>query len=85
MEYSSAIKKKNKIFPFVATCMDLENIILSEASQTEKHKYYAIITYTWILKITQMNLYTKQKQTHRHKKQIYGYQRGEGGKLGVWN
>ena len=28
-----------------------------------------------------MNLYTKQKQTHRHKKQTYGYQRGkaEGG------
>ena len=26
-------------------------------------------------KITQMNLYIKQKQSHRHKKQIYGYQR----------
>ena len=25
-----------------------------------------------------MNLYTEQKQTHRHRKQIYGYQRGEG-------
>ena len=24
-----------------------------------------------------MNLYTKQKQTHRHRKQTYGYQRGE--------
>ena len=23
-----------------------------------------------------MNLFTKQKQTHRHRKQIYGYQRG---------
>ena len=32
-----------------------------------------------------MNLYTKQKQTHRHRKQTYGYQRGKGGrdKLGV--
>ena len=32
-----------------------------------------------------MNLFTKQKQTHRHKKQIYGYQRGKEGrdKLGV--
>ena len=27
----------------------------------------------------QMNLFTKQKQTHRHRKQIYGYQRGKGG------
>ena len=25
-----------------------------------------------------MNLCTKQKQTHRHRKQIYGYERGEG-------
>ena len=24
-----------------------------------------------------MNLYTKQKQTHRHKKQTYGHQRGK--------
>ena len=23
--------------------------------------------------VTQINLFTKQKQTHRHKKQIYGY------------
>ena len=35
----------------------------------------------------QMNLFTKQKQTHRHRKQTFGYQRGnEGGdKLGVWD
>ena len=24
-----------------------------------------------------MNLFTKQKQTHRHRKQKYGYQRGK--------
>ena len=38
MEYYSAIKK-NKILPFVATWMDLESILLSEVSQTEKDKY----------------------------------------------
>ena len=34
-----------------------------------------------------MNLYTKQKQPHRHRKQNYGYQRGKGDrdKLGVWD
>ena len=35
-----------------------------------------------------MNLFTKQKQNHRLRKQTYGYQRGklEGrGKLGVWD
>ena len=25
----------------------------------------------------QMNLLTKKKQTHRHRKQTYGYQRGQ--------
>ena len=37
MEYYSATKK-NKIMPFAATWMDLEIIILSEVSQTEKDK-----------------------------------------------
>ena len=35
MEYYSAIKK-NEIMPFAAMWMDLETIILSEVSQTEK-------------------------------------------------
>ena len=38
MEYYSVIKN-NKIMLFVATWMDLEVVILSEGSQTEKHKY----------------------------------------------
>ena len=77
MEYYSAIKK-NEIMPFAATQMDLEIIILSEVSQTEKDKYYMISLICGIYKITQMNLFTKQKQTHRHRKQTYGYQRGKG-------
>ena len=39
MEYYSAIKK-NEIMPFAATWMNLEVIILSEVSQTEKDKYH---------------------------------------------
>ena len=42
IEYYSAIKK-NEIMPFTATWMDVEIIILSEASQTEKDKYYMIL------------------------------------------
>ena len=38
MEYYSAIKK-NKIMLFAATWMDLEIVILSEVSQTQKNKY----------------------------------------------
>ena len=40
-EYYSAIKK-NEIMPFAATGMDLEIIILSGVSQTEKDKYHMI-------------------------------------------
>ena len=41
MEYYSAIKK-NEIMPFAATWIDLEMVILSEVSQTEKDKYHMI-------------------------------------------
>ena len=33
MEYYSAIKKKNKVMPFVATWMQLEILILSEVKK----------------------------------------------------
>ena len=42
VEYYSAIKK-NEILPFATTLMDLEGILLSEISQTEKDYYYMII------------------------------------------
>ena len=35
-------KKKNEIMPFAATWMQLEIIILNEASQKEKDKYHMI-------------------------------------------
>ena len=41
MEYYSTIKKK-EILPFAAMWLDLENIMLSEISQTEKDKYHMI-------------------------------------------
>ena len=41
MEYYSAMKK-NEIIPFAATWRDLEIIILSEISQTERQISYAI-------------------------------------------
>ena len=42
VEYYSAIKK-NEVMPFAVTWMDLEIIILSEVSQTEKDKYHMIL------------------------------------------
>ena len=42
MEYYSAIKR-NKIMPFAMTWMDLEMVILSKISQTEKDKYHMVL------------------------------------------
>ena len=49
MEYYSAIKK-NEIRPFAAMWMDLEIVILSEVSQTEKDKYMISLTCEIFLK-----------------------------------
>ena len=49
MEYYSAIKK-NAIMPLTATWMDLEIVIPSEVSQTEKEEYRMISLICRILK-----------------------------------
>ena len=46
-EYYLSIKK-NKIMPFAATWMELENLILSEMSQKDKDKYHMISLITGI-------------------------------------
>ena len=67
MEYELTTEK-NKIMPFAVTWVDLESVILREVSQTEKEKYHMISLICGIQKeIIQMNLYAKQKQTHRLK------------------
>ena len=84
MEYYSTIKT-NEIMPFAATWMDLEIIMLSEVSQKEKEKYH-ISLICGILNMIQMNLFTKQKQTHRRRKQTMvtkGERRWGRDKLGV--
>ena len=86
MQYYSAIKE-NEIMPFAATWMDLKIIILSEVSQIEKDQYH-MVSLVESKKMIQMNLFIKQQQAHRYRKQIYGYQRGKGrgsDKLGVWD
>ena len=70
MEYYSAVKK-NEIMSFAATWMDLEIIPLSEISQTEKDKYCMISFICGISKMIQMNLCTKQKQSHRQKTNLW--------------
>ena len=49
--YNYSAIKKNEIMPFAATWMDLQILILSEVSQTEKDKYHIISLICGILKI----------------------------------
>ena len=45
MEYSSAIRN-DKYPPFASTWMELEGIMLSEGSQSEKDKHY-MVSFIW--------------------------------------
>ena len=86
MECYTAIRK-NERMPVAATWIDLDMIIQTEVSQTEKDRYH-IIPNMWESKtVMQMNLFIKLKHTHSPRKQTYGYQRGEDrrDKLGVWD
>ena len=73
----SAIKM-NEIMQFAVTWMDLEITILSEVSQTKTDitRYHLDVESK---KTIQINLLTKQKQTHRHRKQTWR-SKGKGGK-----
>ena len=62
--------------PFAATWMGLEIIILSEVNQTEEKKHNITSLTCGILKSDTNELIYKQKQSHRHRKPIYGYQKG---------
>ena len=62
MKYCLAIKK-NEIMPFAATWMDLEIVIFSEVSQTEKNKYHMLSHTCGIFKMIQVNLFIS----------LYGY------------
>ena len=69
---------------FAATGMDLDFITLSDVSQTKP----SIISYCLYVD-SKMNLFTQQKETHRHRKQTYGDHREKWGrgrdKLGCWD
>ena len=66
---------------FAATWMDLKIIILSGISQ-RKTNIIQYHLYAESKKMIQMNLFTKQKQAHRHRKQAYDYERGQ--RWGEW-
>ena len=60
--------------------MDLETVILSGVSQTKTNIISNIMCFHYVesKKMVHMNLFTKQKQSHRFRKQFFGYQEYEG-------
>ena len=86
-EYYSAIKK-NEIMPFAATWMDLEIIILSEVSQTEKDKYCMISLICGIQKDdTNELIYKTETDSQTSKTNLWLTKCKSGGrdKLRVWD
>ena len=79
MEYYSAIRK-NDIMPSAATWMDLEIVILSEVSQTQKDKYHMISLICGMLKRkwVQMNLQNRSRVTDVENKSMVIGMVGEG-------
>ena len=62
--------------------MDLEGIMLSEISQTDKDKF-CMISHMWnAKKYNKLVNKTKKQQTHRYREQTSGYQHGEGRGVG---
>ena len=66
VEYCPAIRK-NGIRPLAAAWMDLDSVIPSEVSQTEK-KYHTTPPFMWNLKRNDANDLTKEKETYRLRK-----------------
>ena len=75
-------KKEKEILPFSTTWMDLESIMLSEVSQTEKGKYHMIsyVEFKKQNKWTKEKKETNQKETLKYREETAGCQRE-----GEWN
>ena len=78
MDYYSTIEK-NQIMPFAATGMDLEIVILSEVSQTEKEKYSMLSLICGIQKeLIQMNLPNRKRRTELENELMVAWRKDEG-------
>ena len=78
LEYYSAITKSNiAIYSYIYGPREYYT-----CRKVKQRKTNTVCYYTWNPKVTQKNLYTKQKQTHRHRKQTYSYQRVGGEREG---
>lgn len=77
MAYSSAMIQDERM-PFPATGKEVEMILLSQLRESGKHRSHIISPIGGAEKWIQMNVFIKQKQPHRPRKQTtYGYQKGK--------
>ena len=78
----AAVLKKGGVIPHLlknaAAWLDPEVSILSEVKARQRDKHHVTSLTCGISKTVPMNLSTKQKQSHRQRKQTHGFQRGEG-------
>ena len=81
--------RKNEVMPPAATRTDTELVTVSEVSQKRKTNNIQYSLYVESKKkLLQINLFTKQKQIHRHRRNKQANLwlpegKGVGGKLGV--
>jgi hypothetical protein len=57
--------KKNEILSFTGKWMELENIILSEVSQTQKAKSLHVLSHMWNIDLIQMQQYYEALVTQK--------------------
>jgi len=81
MEYYSAIKR-TKILPFAATWMQLEILILSEVSQTEKDMDRMLSTCMWALKYGHKGIYLQNRRRLTDLENRVSVAKGEGEGVG---
>ena len=79
MDYYSVIKK-NEDLPSAATWIELEGIMLSEISQTEKDKYYRL---SFVCVKSKKYNKVVNIQTHRYREQTSGERRAGERQLGL--
>ena len=81
MKYYSAVKNNSS-----AICSNMDGPRDYDTKQNKSDRESKISQYHLYVeskKMIQMNLFTKRKQTHRHRKQIFSYQIGKRGRENV--
>lgn len=69
--------RQNEILPFITIWMDLEFLMLSKISQSEKDKYFIILLICFVRKTKQRNKQSKNRLVDTENKQMVARGKGE--------